>query len=286
MSHYLSSEQIQQFEDQGIVYPIRVLEITEATELQLRYETLRDRMANWSTAKQLPKSYLVCNWVNDLMHHPVILDAVESLLGPDILCWAATFFAKEPHNAGFVGWHQDITYWGLEPAEKVVTTWLALTDAKTDNGCMCVIPGTHQGGLRKHEFKPGAGNMLAGDQEVILTAGEQKKIQHIELEPGEISIHHSRLLHGSVGNSSSRPRIGLSINYFAAEVRQTIPGVRDSAILVRGKDRGFFELEPRPKTDFDADSIAAYKKYIQSQSGLGVYDDRTASAHAVPEAIA
>ncbi|MDH3693867.1 MAG: phytanoyl-CoA dioxygenase family protein, partial [Gammaproteobacteria bacterium] len=250
------------------------------------YQVLRDRMADWSTAKQLPKSYLVSTWVNNLMRHPTILDAVESLLGPDILCWAATFFAKEPNNAGFVGWHQDITYWGLKPGDKVVTAWLALTDAKSDNGCMCTIPGTHKASLRKHEFHPGSDNLLAGDQEVILSAEEEQNIQHIELEPGEMSIHHSRLLHGSVANTSSRPRVGLSINYFAVEVRQTIPNVTDSATLVRGQDRGHFALEPRPEADFDAASIAAYKKFIQSQSGLGAYDDRAASAHAKLEAIA
>jgi len=286
MTHSLSAAQIDQFENDGIVYPIRVLGQSEAVSLQPRYEALRDRMAEWSTAKQLPKSYLVSRWVNDLMRHPTILDAVESLLGPDILCWAATFFAKEPNNAGFVGWHQDITYWGLEPGDKVVTAWLALTDAKSDNGCMCTIPGTHKSSLRKHEFKPGSGNLLAGDQEVVLNAGEEKMSQHIELEPGEMSIHHSHLLHGSVANSSSRPRIGLSINYFAAQVRQTIPNISDSATLVRGQDRGHFELEPRPKAEFDADSIAAYKKFIQSQSGLGAYDDRAASAYARLEAIA
>ena len=205
MTQSLSTEQLTQFEDEGIIYPIRILGHSEAVALQPRYEALRDRMADWSTAKQLPKSYLVSPWVNDLVRHPKILDAVESLLGPDILCWAATFFAKEPNNTGFVGWHQDITYWGLEPGDKVVTAWLALTDAKPDNGCMCFVPGTHNSGMRNHEFNPGSGNMLAGDQEVILSSDEEKHIQHVELEPGEMSIHHSRLLHGSVGNTSSRP---------------------------------------------------------------------------------
>lgn len=286
MTHSLSATQLEQFNDDGIVFPIRVLDPSEAVALQPRFKTLRDRMADWTTSKQLPKSYLVSTWVNDLIRHPTILDAVESLLGPNILCWTATFFAKEPNNAEFVGWHQDITYWGLKPAEKVVTAWLALTDAKSDNGCMCSIPGTQKSGLRRHEFNPGAGNLLNGDQEVVLNVEDENKIQHIELESGEMSIHHSRLLHGSVGNSSSRPRVGLSINYFAADVQQTIPDVSDSATLVRGKDRGYFELESRPKTDFDAASIAAYKKFIQYQGGLGAYDDRAASAHANLAAIA
>ena len=105
-------------------------------------------MEGWTDGAQILKSHLVSTWVCELVHNDTILDAVENLIGPDILCWAATFFAKEPETDSYVGWHQDIHYWGLEPAEQVATVWLGLTDAHRDNGGMFCIPGSHQGETR------------------------------------------------------------------------------------------------------------------------------------------
>ena len=270
MSNRLSAEQVDGFREQGMLFPIDVITPDVAQSYLPKFELLRARMRPWCSAKQILKSHLVSTWVNELVREPCLLDAVEGLLGPDMLCWSATFFAKRPGDESFVGWHQDITYWGLEPADDVVTAWLALSDAQVDNGCMRVLPGSHRGTLRTHENKFGTANMLMSSQEVTLSHAEQDRVVYVPLEPGQASIHHSRLLHGSRSNPSSRPRVGLSINYIAAGVRQTTNGGYDSAMLVRGVDRyGHFDLEPDPVADFDEKAIEHYKKFIQTPSGVG-----------------
>ncbi len=262
------------FDRNGIIYPLEALARAEAEDLHAKFYALKARMENWSSGKQILKAHIVSTWVSELVHHAAMLDAVEKLIGPDILCWSASFFAKEAKNSSYVGWHQDITYWGLEPAEKVVTVWLGLTDAKQDNGCMCCIPGSHLESPREHECKAGTNNMLMGAQEVALSEADNARMTVVELEPGEFSIHHARLLHGSYGNHSSRARVGISINYMATEVRQAGTEIPDYATLVRGVDRfGHFTLEPRPQSDFDETAIAAYRTSIQSPGGLGRVND-------------
>jgi chlorinating enzyme len=265
---------MKEFQENGIVFPVQAISSSEASSLVPEFYALANRMGDWTEGPQIPKSHLVSTWVCELVHNNAVLDVVENLIGPDILCWAATFFAKEPQTDGYVGWHQDIHYWGLEPAEQVVTAWLGLTDAHRDNGGMFCIPGSHQKGDRDHQQYPDSDNMLLGSQEVDISEEELSRSIPVDLEPGQFSVHHARLLHGSYGNLSRRPRIGLSINYISTAVAQRANGGRDSAMLVRGNDSfGNFSLESRPEADFDQASLSVYKTALLTPSGIGGADD-------------
>ena len=105
MGRLLDDAQVRRFRRDGVVHPLRILDAREARRYLPLFSDLRQRMRGWSTGSQVLKSHLVSTWVCDLVRHPRILDTVEDLLGPDLLCWAATFFAKDPHTEGFVGWH-------------------------------------------------------------------------------------------------------------------------------------------------------------------------------------
>ncbi len=270
MARRLSEQQLEQYRRDGLVFPLRALEAAEAAELVLKFEALRRRMDGWSAGAQILKPHLVSTWAADLVRHPRLLDAVEDLIGPDILCWTATFFAKRAESPGFVGWHQDLTYWGLEPADKIVTAWLGLTESRRENGCMRVVPGSHAQAGRAQTHAPGIGNMLMSEQDIALGEHELASALDVELQAGEFSIHHAWLVHGSQANPSPRPRIGLSINYMAAEARQAVGAQRDSAMLVRGADaHGHFDLEPQPQADFDDAARAAHRKAMASPSGVG-----------------
>ncbi len=277
-----------QFEQQGIGYPLTAFDSAEVDDFLPRFVQLSERMSGWSASPQILKSHLVSTWVAGLVRNKRLLDVIEDLIGPNILCWNATFFPKPAGSEGYVGWHQDITYWGLEPAEgHVVTAWLAISDAREDNGCMFYLPGSHKQGMRSHRQVHQTQNMLLGEQEVHLSDREQKQSIPVQLEPGQFSVHHSSLLHGSYGNVSDRPRIGLSINFMSSEVRQTTNGGYDSASLVRGVDEfGHFQLEPAPQSDFDSASIEAYKNALLTPSGIGgadddIYDSATDPSHIV-----
>ncbi len=262
------------FQNNGITFPLQALSASDASSLVPAFYALAQRMEGWTDGAQILKSHLVSTWVCALVHNSKILNAVEDLIGPDILCWAATFFAKEPETDGYVGWHQDIHYWGLEPAEQVVTVWLGLTDAHRDNGGMFYIPGSHQEGDKVHQQYPDSDNMLLGSQQVDISKDDLARSIAVDLQPGQFSVHHARLLHGSYGNLSQRPRIGLSINYVSTAVKQRSNGGRDSAMLVRGKDQfNNFNLEPRPEADFAPTGIAAYKAALLTPSGIGGADD-------------
>jgi len=270
MAKVLSEIQLEQFRRDGVVFPLRAFTGAEAGALVPAFEALKQHMGDWSAGQQILKPHLVSTWVASLVRNEAILDAVEDLIGSNILCWTATFFAKSGQAPGFVGWHQDMTYWGLAPAEKVVTAWLGLTESGLENGCMQVVPGTHREPDRDEVHNPGTGNMLMSEQNIALGDAELAAALPIELEPGQFSIHHSWLVHGSAPNASPRPRIGLSINYMASEVRQTASALGDSAMLVRGRDgHGHFDLEPAPEADFDEAALAAYRKAIEAPSGVG-----------------
>ena len=124
------------------------------------------------------------------------------MIGPDILCWSSTFFIKEAHDPGFVSWHQDSTYWGLDPAD-IVTAWVALSESMAENGAMRVIPDTQTLEQIAHRDTFAADNLLTRGQEIAVEVDETKAVM-LELQPGEMSLHHVRLIHGSDPNPSGK----------------------------------------------------------------------------------
>ena len=190
------------------------------------------------------KSHLLFTWVDELVHHPRILDAVEQILGPNLLCWTTNFFIKEAKSPGFVSWHQDAFYWGLSK-DDVCTAWVALSPANLESGCMKFVPGSQTQDHLQHVDTFHKDNLLSRGQEIAVKVDTERTVDCI-LNPGEMSLHHVKVVHGSEPNRSSDRRIGLAIRYIPTDVKQL--KVRDSATLVRGVDRdGNFDLEPRPQ---------------------------------------
>jgi ectoine hydroxylase-related dioxygenase (phytanoyl-CoA dioxygenase family) len=208
------------------------------------------------------KTHLLFTWADELVHHPKILDAVEDAIGPDILCWTTHFFIKEARSPGFVSWHQDSTYWGLEP-DDVVTAWAAFTDVTRENGYMQVIPGSHKIDQMPHVDTFHKDNLLSRGQEITVQVDKTKAVG-LAMVAGEMSLHHTKLVHGSDANRTDDRCIGFSIRYIPTYVRQT--KVRDSATLVRGTDSyHHFDLELRPKADLDEAALAAHADAIGRQ---------------------
>lgn len=249
----LSEAAAQQYRELGYYAPVPVLTRAEASELRRKLETFE---ATGGAMQGLirHKPHLLFTWLNDLIRHPRILDAVEDIIGPDILCWGTSFFIKEARNPSYVSWHQDSTYWGLEPAD-IITAWVAFTDSNAANGAMRVMPATHKLDQAPHRDTFATDNLLSRGQEIMVDVDESKAAM-LQLAAGEMSLHHVRLIHGSDPNPSDDRRIGFAIRYVPTYVRQ-VAGSADSASLVRGEDRfGNFELEPRPDADMSPEAIA------------------------------
>ena len=262
MPKVLSNEAVAAYNRDGFYSPVRVMSAAEARGFRSALEAHEARVGEPLQGNWRHKTHLLFTWADELVHHPAIVDAVEDVIGPDILCWTTNFFIKEPASPGFISWHQDSTYWGLEPAD-VITAWIALTRSDLVSGCMKVIPGTHLGDQLAHIDTFHKDNLLSRGQEIAVDVDLSKAVPII-LDPGEMSLHHIKLVHGSEPNRSNDRRIGFAIRYIPTYVRQT--KVRDSATLVRGTDRyGHFDLEQRPKADLDEAALSAHADAIGRQ---------------------
>ncbi len=258
----LSSEAVAKYKRDGYYFPIDILTPDEAGEYRKRLEDYEARSGGPLTGAMRHKSHLLFTWLDDLIRHPRILDAVEDVLGPDILCWSSSFFIKEPHDPGFVSWHQDSTYWGLS-APDVTTVWLAFTPANDVNGCMKFVPGTHKLQVA-HRDTFNKDNLLTRGQEIAVEVDEDKAVL-AELKPGQASLHHVLLFHGSAPNRSNDRRIGFAIRYVPTYVRQ-IAGERDSAMLVRGTDEYHnFDPEEPPDADLSPKALAQHAAVTERQ---------------------
>jgi ectoine hydroxylase-related dioxygenase (phytanoyl-CoA dioxygenase family) len=175
------------------------------------------------------------------------------------------FFSKPARDPAFVAWHQDATFWGLSKPS-IVTAWLAFTPSTTESGCLQVVPGTHHRDQVPHRTASAAANMLSRNQELAVEI-DKKDIVNVVLAPGEMSIHHVKLFHGSEPNRADHPRIGYAMRFIAADVRQ-LTTFRDSATLVAGRDQGNFDLEPAPKSELDADALAFHDQMLNRQAEI------------------
>ena len=254
----LSQSEVSQFERDGYVTPVPVLQAGEVKSLRQKLEGVEAVQDGALYPSQRSKSFLLFKWLNDLIRDPRVLDPIEQLIGPDILLWNTIFWIKEAGAGSFISWHQDTRYWGLSSTE-VVTAWLALSPASVEAGCMRVMPGTHRGEVLDHEDRWHEDNMLTRGQEISADLDEDKAV-FMPLEPGQMSIHNYRLAHASGPNKSADRRIGVSMHFMPPDTKQIV-GSWDCAALVRGNDPfGHFEAAPIPQCDFDPQAVAFHEK--------------------------
>lgn len=265
MPKILTQEQVDAYWRDGCIFPIRVMPAADATELRGRLEAFEAEHGGPLKGDLRHKSHLLFSWLGDLVRQTRIVDAIEDLYGPNLLCWTTNFFIKEPRTPAFVSWHQDSTYWGLDRPD-VVTAWVAFTPANESNGAMNFIPGSHTTDQIPHRDTFAQNNLLTRGQEIAVDVDESKA-RTVILEPGEMSLHHVRLVHGSPPNPSGDRRIGFAIRYIPTSVRQ-VAG-EDSATLVRGVDNEHnFEHEPRPTRDMDPAFVVLHKQIAERNAQI------------------
>ena len=206
MSGSLSGSIVGDYERDGVVFPIRVLSDAEVAEFRRELEAVaRDG------ARRMDQLHMRYEWAFRLASHPAVLDAVESLIGPEILIDGNLVFYKPPHDASYASWHQDSVYsgWHLTPS---VSAWIALTASEPANGCMRVIPGSHKQGVLEHDNVQDP-NMLNRRGERLRMDVDESQAIDLVLKPGEMSLHHTNIVHGSNPNTSDGPRIGFIVRF-------------------------------------------------------------------------
>ena len=262
MASALTPEQVEDYRRLGYHFPVRAFSPEEAGGLLGELRATEARLGEPLGGRMNQKPHLLFPWADAVVRHPAVLDAVESVVGPDILCWSSQFFMKGAGDPSFVSWHQDGTYWGLSSPD-VVTAWIAFTPSLPESGCMRVVPGTHLAAV-PHNDTFAADNLLSRGQEVAVEVDEGDAVD-IALRPGEMSLHHVLIVHGSERNRADWPRIGFAVRYVPTHVRQ-LNGEKDSALLVRGADRhGNFEHEAPPEAELHPDAVARHAAILDRQ---------------------
>ena len=257
MPRVLTKEQIEQYHDQGFISPIRVISEKEALSIKEELEQVEKEFPHEINSESRNNLHLSFAFLDALAHNTIIVDAIEDLIGPNISLWASVMFIKEPSSKQYVSWHQDATYMGLDSLD-FPTPWIALSPSNKETGCMTMIAGSQKKNIQTHEDTFAENNILTRGQ-VIQDVDESKAVDLI-LKPGEMSIHHGAVIHGSQPNNSNQRRIGFSLqSYMPNNIKQIVG--RNLWTHVRGQKRqvGDGIFLDRPRFNMDPRTVAQRK---------------------------
>lgn len=257
MPKILTQRQVNDYREQGFLAPIDVMSVDEASRYARLLQDAERAYPRELNAENRNNPHLAFRFLDELVHHPVILDAVADLIGPDFALWGSVLFIKEPETRHYVSWHQDATYVGVSP-HNYVTPWLALTPSNREMGCMSMIPGSHREDIKTHLETFHDDNILTRGQE-IQDVDESKAVDLI-LEPGQMSLHHCKVIHGSQPNRSQQRRVGFAMQgYVPAGGRQYVGA--NYWLPIRGNfmQPDFFELA-RPAGDMNPAGVGERQK--------------------------
>src|SRR5210317_1007324 len=256
---YLSLNQLKQYEDEGFVSPINIFSKDKAKKIKNEIELIEKELPGELDKSGRYNAHLISPLLDEVTHNSKILDAVESLIGKNILVCGTTLFIKNPNEKGYVSYHQDAKYIGLEPHDWV-TAWVALTDSNEENGCMKMWPGSHLD-IKNHDEKFNEENLLTRGQTVENVPDNE--VKSVELVAGQMSLHHPRIVHGSGLNKSNDRRIGFVIqSYIGTNVKQVLG--KNGVQIARGTDEFKYHEEiPRVKNFMDDEGMALRKRENQ-----------------------
>ncbi|CAN5762592.1 phytanoyl-CoA dioxygenase family protein [soil metagenome] len=264
MARKLTPQQVAGYHRDGYVCPVDAFSSERARGWRNSMEAFERAEGHRMTRGQNFKPHLLFPWVDEIVHAPEVLDAVEDLIGPDIRLFHLSVWPKDAGSGAYVSWHQDATYFALEPACHV-TAWVALTDAPVEAGCMEVVPGSHKLGQLPHAEMQDPENLLSRGQALAVDV-DRGSTAFMPVKAGQFSLHHTHLVHNSRPNRSPDRRIGLGLSYIPTSARCT-SRTRLTAMLVRGQDRfDHFDDERRPTAEagpaeraFHAEAVARFR---------------------------
>jgi ectoine hydroxylase-related dioxygenase (phytanoyl-CoA dioxygenase family) len=270
MTGSLSAAQLEQYRNDGFLCPVDVLTPEEAARHRAALEGLEARYGSDGLPRPINQyhrvnAHLVSEAARAAALDRRIVDAVESILGPDILIWGAEYFIKEANTTKVVSWHQDLTYWGMDGTDHEVTAWLALSPATLESGCMRFVPGSHKQSIVPHNDTFAENNLLSRGQEIAVEVNEADAVV-AALKPGQMSLHHGRLFHASGPNATGDRRIGFVVRYIRPDTPKAGKG-NDYAMLARGCDRTRARINMAPPPgSFSEGALALYEEVIANQA--------------------
>ncbi len=256
MPRDITDEQIEAYRRDGFTGPVPVLTDEEVARYRAGLEAFERESGKKLDFPERSKSYLLFDWADEIVHHPRVLDAVEELIGPNILVYHLTMHIKEAGTDAIVVWHQDDDYFRLSPAEQV-TAWVALSDASERAGCMRMVPGSFREGRIPHDKRPSPDHVIRAGKGIFDRYRDSDGTP-VPVGAGEMSLHHTHTVHSSGPNRADDRRIGVGISYIPTHVRPTTEP-RTSTLLVRGVDEyRHFHEETRLETGLTPAARAAH----------------------------
>ena len=241
----------QEYDENGYVIVRNAIDADLARETAEHVHWLAERNPGVRPEKFGHDMLVADPFMHRLVGDDRLVDIVEQFIGANCAMWAAHYIAKPPKTGQRVLWHQDGSYWPLEPME-VTTIWLAATESTRENGCMRVLPGTQNNRLlsRKEMIDvPDGKNVLASGIHPSMI--DDSDVVDFELQPGDVSVHNPKIIHGSEANTSDKWRIGLTLRYIPTSTRVKREG--DRAILVRGQPDASNNNQYAERPVFDPD---------------------------------
>jgi len=256
MSSTLSPAAIAHYENDGVLFPIPVLSDDEVLKFRSALEEVETCLGG--KLKRMDWNHLFFRWAYDLATHRAVVDPIAEILGPDVLVHSSRIFYKHPYDPSYVGWHQDGIYSGLN-AYPALTAWIALSDSTVENGCLRVIPGSHQHGVYSHTETYANDNLSNHGEEVTIQIDEAR-VRDVTLKAGAMSLHHINMIHGSNPNRSNTNRIGFSVTYITPQLqRSNFP-----VVVARGRDDyHHLEVVKSPPTGTLEESLAAHAEFLR-----------------------
>lgn len=258
MTTTLSKQQLDQYDRDGVLFPVKVLSGDEVSFFRGELESIVHKCGS---LKRLDTLHLFFDWARRLVAHDALLNAIQDVLGDDILVFGTLVFYKPPRDPGYASWHQDSFYSGLHLTAST-SAWIALTPSYPANGCMRVIPGSHKAGLLSHTNLLDGSNLLwRGEQ---ITAVDESEALDVVLQPGEMSLHHSTIIHGSNPNTSDEPRVGFIVRFVTDKIKD-----QERAMMrVRGSSDCSHLILTEPVIEMDEqNAIAAWQAFSKAKSG-------------------
>jgi ectoine hydroxylase-related dioxygenase (phytanoyl-CoA dioxygenase family) len=265
----ITEPQLKDFRRDGYLFPIPALTPDQAASYRTDIEAFENR---WRDDPLLPEPlehylranlHVVSTAAARLAADQAIVDIAAGFLGEDVLCWMAELIVKEPHTDKMLSMHQDLTYWGLHAGDDLVTIWVALSDATVDNGAMRFVTGSHRDGQISHRDTYGLDNLLSRGQEIEVEHDPILEVP-VELEAGEVSVHHGLTVHGSGPNTTNERRVGVVLRYVNANVASQRG--HDYAMLVRGSNRSRNLIcTASPVADCDDASLRLHREITDYQ---------------------
>ena len=246
----LTKAQIDQYNDQGYLFPFDIFSAEEITEIRAYFfdDLLPKAMAAGWNSYEITNWHKHCRSVYDLVTNSRILDYVQDLLGETLILRHSHFFAKLPGDGKRVSWHQDASYWPLTPS-KVVSAWLAIDDTDVENGAMQVIPGSHKNAQIAFEKSSKTENNVL-NQTVHHPEKHGNDPVSLTLKAGQMSLHSDWILHGSEPNMSTRRRCGLAMRFLSSDVRAYNDWNQHSIVCRGSEPTGHWANHPRPEREF------------------------------------